>query len=110
MNNDKQYTNKQLKHLILDLYKSNNINIDDELHKQLNQSSKTQYKTLLKLYNDIKKYIEENISKSSSSFEIITDTNIEINKKEIETQTEDIKEDIIYEDYKKIKIENFNIK
>ena len=33
MNNQKIYTNKQLKHLILDLYKSNNINLDDELHK-----------------------------------------------------------------------------
>ncbi len=110
MNNEKQFTNKQLKHLILDLYKSHSINIDDELNKQLNQSSKTQYKTLLKLYNDIKKYIEENISKSSSSFEIITCNNIEINKTNIEIQTEDIKEDVIYEDYKKIKIENFNIK
>jgi len=33
MNNEKQYTNKQLKLLILDLYKSHNINIDDELNK-----------------------------------------------------------------------------
>ena len=108
MNNNKQFTNKQLKHLILDLYKSHNINIDEELNKQLNQSSKTQYKTLLNLYNDIKKYIEENISKSS--YDIITDINIEINKNNIETQTEEVKEDVIYEDYKKIKIENFNIK
>ena len=60
MNNFKQYTNKQLKLLILDLYKSHNITIDDELNKQLETSSKTQYKKLLKLYNDIKLYIEEN--------------------------------------------------
>ena len=63
MNNIRQYTIKQLKLIILDLYKSHNITVDEELNKQLNQSSKTQYKTLLKLYNDIKKYIEENISK-----------------------------------------------
>ena len=103
----KEFTNKQLKLLILDLYKSHNITIDVELNKQLNQSSKTQYKKLLKLYNDIKTYIEENISKSS--YEVIND-NIEIKTNNIETQTEEIKEDIIYEDYKKIKIENFNIK
>ncbi len=104
----KEFTNKQLKLIIIDLYKSHNINIDDELNKQLNQSSKTQYKKLLKLYNDIKLYIEENISKSS--YEVINDNNIEINKNTIETQTDEIKEDIIFEDYKKIKIENFNIK
>jgi hypothetical protein len=38
---NKEFTNKQLKHLILDLYKSHNINIDEDLNKQLNQSSKT---------------------------------------------------------------------
>jgi hypothetical protein len=79
----KEFTNKQLKLIIIDLYKSHNINIDDELNKQLNQSSKTQYKKLLKLYNDIKLYIEENISKSS--YEVINDNNIEINKNTIET-------------------------
>ena len=105
---NKEFTNKQLKHLILDLYKSHNINIDEDLNKQLNQSSKTQYKKLLKLYSDIKSYIEENISKSS--YEIINDNNIDIKTNNIETQTDDIKEDLIYEDYKKIKIENFNIK
>ena len=83
MNNEKQYTNKQLKLIILDLYKSHNITVDEELNKQLNQSSKTQYKKLLKLYYDIKLYIEDNISKSS--YEIITDNNIEINKNNIET-------------------------
>ena len=102
----KEFTNKELKHLISDLYKSHNINIDDNLKKQLETSSKTQYKTLLKLYNDIKKYIEENISKSS--YEIID--NIEINKNNIETQTDDIKEDLIYVEYKQLKTELFQMK
>jgi hypothetical protein len=102
---NKIYTNKQLKLIILDLYKSHNITIDNELNKQLNQSSKTQYKKLLTLYNDIKTYIEDNISKSS--YEIIYDNNIDVIKKEIETQTEEIKEDLIYEEYKQIKTELF---
>jgi hypothetical protein len=80
--NKKEFTNKQLKLIIFDLYKSHNINLDEELNKQLNQSSKTQYKTLLKLYNDIKIYIEENISKSS--YEVINDNEIETVKKNIE--------------------------
>ncbi len=105
---NKIYTNKQLKLIILDLYKSHNITIDNELNKQLNQSSKTQYKKLLTLYNDIKTYIEDNISKSS--YEIIYDNNIDVIKKEIETQTEEIKEDLIYEEYKQIKTELFQMK
>ena len=78
---NKEYTNKQLKALILDLYRSHNINIDDNLKKQLETSSKTQYKKLLKLYDDIKNFIEENISKSS--YEVINDNNIDIIKKDL---------------------------
>jgi len=36
----KPFTNKQLKLLILDLYKINNIPLNDTLNKNLNQSSK----------------------------------------------------------------------
>jgi hypothetical protein len=65
MSQEKQFSNKQLKLIILDLYKSNNIPIDENLNNQIKLSSKTQYKTLFKLYNEIKLYIENNISKSS---------------------------------------------
>ena len=108
MNNLKIYSNKQLKLLILDLYKSHNITIDNELNKQIQISSKTQYKKLLKLYDDIKLFIEDNISKSS--YDVIDNNIIDIKTNTIETQTEEVKEDVIFEDYKKIKIENFNIK
>jgi hypothetical protein len=99
----KQFTNKQLKALITDLYKSHNILIDENLNKQLSTSSKTQYKTLLKLYNDIKLYIENNISKSTED----NNNDIILEKKEIEIQTDDIKEDLIYQEYKELKTEIF---
>ena len=106
--NSKQFTNKQLKLLILDLYISHNITINDNIKKQINISSKTKYYTLEKLYQDIKLYLENNISKSSSS--ISSDEEID-NKIEIEIKIEKdyIKEDIL-EDYKNIKIELFNNK
>ena len=104
---EKVFTNKQLKFIILDLYKCNNIIIDDNLNKQLLLSSKTQYKTLYKLYSDIKQYIEKNISNSTTSNnENINQNDIIIDKKEIEIQT-DI--DIIIND-KDISKELFIIK
>lgn len=104
----KEFTNKQLKALISDLYKSHNITIDENLQKQLSTSSKTQYKTLLKLYNEIKSFIESNISKSSD--DNINNNNIELEKKNIEIQTDDIKDNIIYEEYKQLKTEIFQMK
>jgi hypothetical protein len=83
MNNQKQYSNKQLKLLILDLYKSHNITIDEELNKQIQISSKTQYKKLIKLYDEIKLFIEDNISKSS--YDVINDNNIDIKTNNIDT-------------------------
>lgn len=107
MSEEKQFSNKQLKLIILDLYKSHNIPIDENLNKQLSTSSKTQYKTLLKFYNDIKLFIENNISKSTEE----NNTNeIVLEKKSIEIQTDDIKDDIIYEEYKQIKTELFQMK
>lgn len=105
---EKNFSNKQLKLLILDLYISHNITINDNIKKQINISSKTKYYTLEKLYQDIKLYLENNISKSSSS--ISSDEEID-NKIEIEIKIEKdyIKEDIL-EDYKNIKIELFNNK
>ena len=64
---NKQFSNQELKKLIIDLYTSNNIKIDDEINKCLLVSSKTNYKKLIKLYDDIKKYIVENMSTLSTS-------------------------------------------
>ena len=59
---NKQFSNQELKKIIIDLYTSNNINIDDDINKCLSVSSKTNYKRLIILYDDIKKYIVENMS------------------------------------------------
>ncbi len=85
MSEEKTFTNKQLKLIILDLYKSYNIELDEKLKVKLEQSSKTQYKYLIKIYDDVKQYIQNNISTSSNDTE---KNDIELNKKEIECQTE----------------------
>ncbi len=84
MSENKSFTNKQLKLIILDLYKSYNIELDENLKIKLQQSSKTQYKYQIKIYEDIKQYIENNISKSTNDTE---KDDIELNKKENECQT-----------------------
>ena len=91
---NKQFTNKQLKNIINNLYNENNIIIDEILQKKLNQSSKTQYKTLKLHYDEIKLKIEiliksENSSQNNESSPI---HDIIINK-EIETQTDNIIDD-----------------
>ena len=106
MNNQKQYTNQQLKYLILDLYKLYNIPLTEELNKQINKSSKTHYDKLFKIYTDIKHFIVNNISTSSN--DNIND-NIEINKKEIEIQTDDIIDDINIQN-KNLMTDNFNLR
>ena len=92
---NKQFTNKQLKNIINNLYNENNIIIDEILQKKLNQSSKTQYKTLKLHYDEIKLKIEiliksENSSQNNESSPI---HDIIINK-EIETQTDNIIDEI----------------
>ncbi len=96
----KEHSNQQLKKIILDLYKTNNITITEELTKQLNQSSKTQYKTLEKIYLDIKNFLLNNISQSSND----NIENIDVIKKEIEIQTDIINENNEIID---LKTENF---
>jgi hypothetical protein len=77
---NKQFSNQELKLIILDLYKSNYITITEELNKQLNKSSKIHYKSLEKIYLDIKNFLLNNISQSSND----NIENIDVIKKEVE--------------------------
>lgn len=107
---NKQFSNQELKKIIIDLYTSNNIIIDDEINKCLQVSSKTNYKKLIKLYDDIKKYIIENMSTITTS----TKSNSSTSKDKdyiIENLTFEIKEqdkDLQIEN-KQLKTELFNI-
>lgn len=103
---NKQFSNQELKKIIIDLYTSNNINIDDDINKCLAVSSKTNYKKLIKLYDDIKKYIVENMSTISTS--------IKTNSSSSSKDKDFIIENITYDkdlqiENKQLKTELFNI-
>ena len=107
--NNKEYTNKQLKLLILDIYKTNNIKLDEKLEKQLNVSSKTKYNILHKLYSEIKYNILDKIIDNEKQLKNeIQASPIIIEKKEIEIQTDIIKDDIYYNEIKQLKTDIFN--
>ena len=103
---NKQFSNQELKLIILDLYKSNYITITEELNKQLNKSSKIHYKSLEKIYLDIKIFLLNNISQSSND----NIENIDVIKKEVEIQTDIINEDTKYNEIIELKTELFNLK
>ena len=105
---EKQFTNQQLKYIILDLYKLYNLTITEELNKYLNKSSKTHYNKLLIIYKDIKNYIVNNVSTTSSNDNV--NDHIEIIKTEIETQTDIINEDHKQNEIIELKTELFNLK
>ena len=71
---NKQFTNKELKNIIINLYNDNNLIIEENLNNQLQKSSKTQYNKLEKYYNEIKTKITDillsNISSRKDSIEI----------------------------------------
>ena len=99
---NKEYSNKQLKLIIIDLYKSHNINIDEDLNKCLNLSSKTNYNKLKKIYDNIKIFIIENMSTSNTSQE---------NKNILPPifKEQDDNNNILYNEIKQLKKDNFNL-
>ena len=109
--NKKEFSNQQLKKLIIDLYTSNNINIDEDINKCLAVSSKTNYKKLIKLYDDIKNYIIENMSTMTTSIKSNSSSSSKEKEDNIEILPINIKEEDknLYIENKQLKTELFNI-
>lgn len=103
---NKEYSNKQLKLIIIDLYKSHNIIIDDDLNKCLNLSSKTNYNKLKKIYDNIKIFIIENMSTSTTS--TTSQENNNNNLPPIFKEQQD-NNNILYDEIKQLKKDNFNL-
>ena len=92
---NKEFTNQELKKIITNLHINNNIPINEELKKNLSQSSRTQYKTLIKYYYDIKNSLVEEIilNKEEETIQPTPTQTSEI--KEIDNIKEDEKSKII---------------
>lgn len=95
---NKQFSNKELKEIIINLYNDNNIILEDNLKRQLQKSSKTQYIKLEKYYNEIKTKITDILLSTISSRKIST----EIILPKTEIITEPIKYEIEIKELKKL--------
>ena len=102
--NNKEFTNQELKIIIYNLHVNNNIIINDELKKNLNQSFKIQYKKLIKYYYDIKNSLVEDIINDKKDDDIIITPIINSIINPIINVTENDKNKIIND----LKTENFN--
>ena len=105
---NKQFTNKELKNLIINLYNENNILLEDNLKIQLSQSSKITYIKLEKYYNEIKLKITDLLLLTISSRKISENDDNIIEKKDIDIQTNVINNNDIYTEIKELKTELFN--
>ena len=89
----KEFTNQELKIIINNLYVENNFSINDDIKKLINKSSRVHYDTLYKHYTDIKNSIVDKLiisenSSTNDNKETKEINEIQIQTKEIETQTE----------------------
>ena len=115
--NKKEFSNPELKQLIINLHDENNLTMDDNLKKLLSKSSRIQYKSLYSIYTNTKNTLTEKLinNKSSSNSsdcdnEILTHEPIIIIKEiEIQNITKQIDEDL-NDEIKKLKTELFNNK
>ena len=98
---EKQFTNLQLKNKINDIHTDNNIIISDELKIIISQSSRTQYKTLIKIYDELINSIKLKLKEETpKQIEIQTSTEDDLSKELIEVKTDNYKLKQIISDYK----------